>query len=394
MRKHRLRLRRDFPLPRLGRSRYIPHDITSFHCLVSVGPGTYVTILRHCTASSRSVPVHTSRYYVISLPRLGRSRYIRHDITSFHCLVSVGPGTYVTILRHFTASSRSVPVHTSWYYVISLPRLGRSRYIRHDITSFHCLVSVGPGTYVMILRHFTASSRSVPVHTSWYYVISLPRLGRSRYIRHDITSFHCLVSVGPGAYVTILRHFTASSRSVPVHTSRYYVISLPRLGRSRYIRHDITSFHCLVSVGPGTYVTILRHFTASSRSAPVHTSRYYVISLPRLGRSRYIRHDITSFHCLVSVGPGTYVTILRHFTASSRSVPVHTSRYYVISRRAILRCAVENLDMSFKLHIFTYYQDIVQTPSKGSLIVYNVPRGLWNVCIEWHFIFNCTHFTT
>ena len=174
----------------------------------------------------------------------------------------------------------------------------------------------------------------------------------------------------------ILRHFTASSRSVPVHTSRYYVISLPRLGRSRYIRHDITSFHCLVSVGPGAYVTILRHFTASSRSVPVHTSRYYVISLPRLGRSRCIRHDITSFHCLVSVGPGTYVTILRHFTASSRSVPVHTSRYYVISLCAILRCAVENLNMSFKLHILTYYQDIVQTSSKSSLIVYNVSRGL------------------
>ena len=242
MRKHRLRLRRDVSLPRLSRSRYIRHGITSFHCLVSVGPGTYVTVLRHFTASSR------------------RSRYIRHDITSFHCLISVGPGTYVTVLRHFTASSR-------W-----------SRYIRHDITSFYCLVSVGPGTYVTILRHFTASSRSVPVHTSRYYVISLPRL------------------VGPGTYVTILRHFTASSRSVPVHTLRYYVISLPRL------------------VGPGTYVTILRHCTASSRRSryirhgitsfhclvslvPVHTSRYYVILLPRLGRFRYIRHDITSFHC-------------------------------------------------------------------------------------------------
>ena len=63
-------------------------------------------------------------------------------------------------------------------------------------------------------------------------------------------------------------------------------------------------------------------------------------------------------------GTGTYVTILPHFTA--RYIPVHTSRYYLISLRAILRCAVENLDMSFKLHIFTYYQDIVQTPSKGS----------------------------
>ena len=218
------------------------------------------------TASSRSVPVHTSRYYVISLPRLGRSRYIRHGITSFHCLVS------------------SVPVHTSRYYVISLPHLGRSRYIRHGITSFHCLVSL------------------VPVHTSRYYVILLPRLGRSRYIRHDITSFHCLVSVGPGTYVTVLRNFTASSRW------------------SRYIRHDITSFYCLVSVGPGTYVTILRHFTASSR------------------RSRYIRHGITSFHCLVSVGSGTYVTILRHFTAryfalcgrESRHV-VQTSHLYLLS---------------------------------------------------------------
>ena len=52
--------------------------------------------------------------------------------------------------------------------------------------------------------------------------------------------------------------------------------------------------------------------------------------------------------------------------------PVNTSRYYLISLRAVLRCAVENLAMSFKLHIFTHDQDIVQIPSKVSIIVYNI----------------------
>ena len=53
-------------------------------------------------------------------------------------------------------------------------------------------------------------------------------------------------------------------------------------------------------------------------------------------------------------------------------LPVNTSRYCVISLRAVLHCAVENLVMSFKLHIFTHDQDIVQIPSKVSIIVYNM----------------------
>ena len=52
--------------------------------------------------------------------------------------------------------------------------------------------------------------------------------------------------------------------------------------------------------------------------------------------------------------------------------PVSTSRYYVISLRAVLRCAVENLAMSFRLHIFTHDQYIVQIPSKVSIILYNM----------------------
>ena len=54
------------------------------------------------------------------------------------------------------------------------------------------------------------------------------------------------------------------------------------------------------------------------------------------------------------------------------SVPLNTSRYSIISLLTMWHCADENLDMPFKLHIFTYYQDIVQTPSTGSLIGYNM----------------------
>ena len=62
-------------------------------------------------------------------------------------------------------------------------------------------------------------------------------------------------------------------------------------------------------------------------------------------------------------------------------LPVNTSRYYVISLRAVLRCAVENLAMSFKLHIFTHDQDIVQIPSKVSIIVYNMYLEASEMCV-------------
>ena len=61
--------------------------------------------------------------------------------------------------------------------------------------------------------------------------------------------------------------------------------------------------------------------------------------------------------------------------------PVNTSRYCVISLRAVLRCAVENLAMSFKLHIFTHDQDIVQIPSKVSIIVYNMYLEASEMCV-------------
>ena len=62
-------------------------------------------------------------------------------------------------------------------------------------------------------------------------------------------------------------------------------------------------------------------------------------------------------------------------------LPVNTSRYYVILLRAVLRCAVENLAMSFKLHIFTHDQDIVQIPSKVSIIVYNMYLEASEMCV-------------
>ena len=71
-------------------------------------------------------------------------------------------------------------------------------------------------------------------------------------------------------------------------------------------------------------------------------------------------------------------------------LPVNTSRYCVISLRAVLRCAVENLAMSFKLHIFTHDQDIVQIPSKVSIIVYNMyleASEMCVYCIGCHYIF-------
>ena len=61
--------------------------------------------------------------------------------------------------------------------------------------------------------------------------------------------------------------------------------------------------------------------------------------------------------------------------------PVNTSRYCVISLRAVLRCAVENLAMSFKLHIFTHDQDIVQIPSKVSIIVHNMYLEASEMCV-------------
>ena len=62
-------------------------------------------------------------------------------------------------------------------------------------------------------------------------------------------------------------------------------------------------------------------------------------------------------------------------------LPVNTSRYCVISLRAVLRCAVENLVMSFKLHIFIHDQDIVQIPSKVSIIVYNMYLEASEMCV-------------
>ena len=62
-------------------------------------------------------------------------------------------------------------------------------------------------------------------------------------------------------------------------------------------------------------------------------------------------------------------------------LPVNTSRYCVISLRAVLRCAVENLAMSFKLHIFTHDQDIVQIPSKVNIIVYNMYLEASEMCV-------------
>ena len=62
-------------------------------------------------------------------------------------------------------------------------------------------------------------------------------------------------------------------------------------------------------------------------------------------------------------------------------LPVNTSRYYAISIRAVLRCAVDNLAMSFKLHIFTHDQDIVQIPSKVSIIVYNMYLEASGMCV-------------
>ena len=59
----------------------------------------------------------------------------------------------------------------------------------------------------------------------------------------------------------------------------------------------------------------------------------------------------------------------------------NTSRYCVISLRAVLRCAVENLAMSFKLHICTHGQDIVQRPSKVSIIVYNMYLEGSEMCV-------------
>ena len=62
--------------------------------------------------------------------------------------------------------------------------------------------------------------------------------------------------------------------------------------------------------------------------------------------------------------------------------PVNMSRYCVISLRAVLHCAVKNLAMSFKLHIFTHDQDIVQIPSKVSIIVYyNVYLEASEMCV-------------
>ena len=62
-------------------------------------------------------------------------------------------------------------------------------------------------------------------------------------------------------------------------------------------------------------------------------------------------------------------------------LPANTSRYCVISLRAVLRCAVENLAMSFKLHIFTHDQDNVQIPSIVSIIVYNMYLEASEMCV-------------
>ena len=62
-------------------------------------------------------------------------------------------------------------------------------------------------------------------------------------------------------------------------------------------------------------------------------------------------------------------------------IPFNMSRYCVISLRAVLRCAVDNLAMSFKLHIFTHDQDIVQIPSKVSIIVYNMYLEASEMCV-------------
>ena len=61
--------------------------------------------------------------------------------------------------------------------------------------------------------------------------------------------------------------------------------------------------------------------------------------------------------------------------------PVNKSRYCVISLCAVLRCAVENLAMSFKLHIFIHDHDIVQIPSKVSIIVYNMYLEASEMCV-------------
>ena len=61
--------------------------------------------------------------------------------------------------------------------------------------------------------------------------------------------------------------------------------------------------------------------------------------------------------------------------------PVNTSQYCVISLRVVLRYPVENLAMSSKLHIFTHDQDIVQIPSKVSIIVYNMYLEASEMCV-------------
>ena len=79
-----------------------------------------------------------------------------------------------------------------------------------------------------------------------------------------------------------------------------------------------------------------------------------------------------------------YVEIAFGFDATFHGLvwlSVNMSRYCVISLRAVLRCAVDNLAMSFKLHIFTHDQDIVQIPSEVSIIVYNMYLEASEMCV-------------
>ena len=73
--------------------------------------------------------------------------------------------------------------------------------------------------------------------------------------------------------------------------------------------------------------------------------------------------------------------MIKNKESSLKSSLPPTSRYCVISLRAVLRCAVENLAMSFKLHIFTHDQDIVQILSKVSIIVYNMYLEASEMCV-------------